>query len=324
MPQPIYNRSGPRFEDLFQASPDEVVGSMDRAGDNVPEKKPHWPLRLNAAGLVRERIPVRVEDPFHSGATTVVNCRLSVSTHVPHDKRGIHMSRLNHVIAESVIRTCRDLDEYTRQLAEAVNHCQYDGPSEVRVDGWLSYWESVAGRHAGKEKLSLEEIGLSATARLGRGSSQLTSGLSFDHLTACPCVQKMLQHARRPGDATADADRYPAVTHSQRCRSYVSVSNHAGTFPLARLLKEFDKVVFRTQNTLPREHELKLVYLAHEQPQFIEDVVRELVLACHRVLRAEHPDCRVEVSSSSMESIHSFDIHASAAVAIRELDGVQG
>lgn len=295
---------------------------MDAAGDDVPEQ-PH-PVRLALAqvGLTRDRVPVTVQHPFSKGETWTLSCRVRMATRLPDDKRGLHMSRLGNLIAEAALKSYASLDEFSYDLAVAVGKTQYGGPSEVEATGWLPYWEPVPGREAGKAKLSLEEVGLSSTARTARGASKLTTGLVVEHITACPCVQFTLRHASPEGGE--DPSPGPLLTHSQRCRTHVQFSDHEHPLSLPEILRAVDGVVFRTQNTLPREHELSLVYRAHDRPQYIEDVARDLLVACGRVVRADHPNCRIEVTSSSMESIHSFDIFASASASVGELEGLGG
>lgn len=311
MPFPYNRHPQPRFEELFPRSAEDAIRAMDEAGDDIPYQKPRWPLAIESAGVERERVPVRIADPLRPGSECALSCKLKVATRVPPDKRGLHMSRLNHLIADAAARPHASLEEFAGALAEEINRTQYHGPSTVSVQGFLPYWEQVAGRGGAEGKLSLEEVELTATVRLAPGvAPRLTSGVAFDHITACPCVQQTFSHAH--GGETGGFDG-PFLTHSQRSRSLVQVSGHKAHLSLPALLSAVDEVVFRTQNTLPREHELSLVYRAHKDPQFIEDVVRALVVATGRVLAASHPAALVEVSSRSMESIHAFDIFANAS-----------
>lgn len=155
------------------------------------------------------------------------------------------------------------------------------------MSGWLPFWEAVPGRDAGKDKVSLEEVGLTATARTGKGAAKLTTGLVVEHITACPCVQLTLRHARADGDGP---DPGPLMTQSKRCRTHVQFSHHENELPLAEVLRAVDGVVFRTQNTLPREHELNLVDRAHDRPQFIEDVARGLLCRLRPGRRGRPPE----------------------------------
>lgn len=311
MPFPYDRHPQLRFEDLFPRDAEATIRAMDAAGDDIPYQKPRWSLPIESAGVERERVPVRIADPFRAGGESSLSCKLKVATRVPPDKRGLHMSRLNHLIADAAARPHASLEEFALGLAEEINRTQYGGPSTVSVQGFLPYWEHVPGRGNAEGKVSLEEVELTASARTAPGAApRLTSGIGFDHITACPCVQKTFAHAH--GGETGGFDG-PFLTHSQRSRSLVQVSGHKSALPLPELLTALDRVAFRTQNTLPREHELALVYRAHQAPQFIEDVVRALVVAAGKAAFEAHPAALIEVSSRSMESIHAFDIFANAS-----------
>ena len=94
------------------------------------------------------------------------------------------------------------------------------------------------------------------------------------------------------------------------------MSDYRGPLPFGAFFAGIDGVVYRTQNTLPpASTSWPWSTGPSANAQFIEDVVRGLLVACHRVLRAEHPAAVVRVTSRSMESIHSFDIFASAQAA---------
>jgi GTP cyclohydrolase FolE2 len=270
--------------------------------------------------MEREDVPVTVADPFRPDEHCNVNCRVSLATEVPADRLGIHMSRLSHLVAASIMRTYPTLDDYAVALARAVGEGQYGGCTQVTVKGVLSFYETVAGRSMRPGKLSLEQTDLHASAVIRGGEVSRSSGIGFYHLTACPCVQEVLKSARSLGGDGRTADEaMPLLTHSQRCRSDVWVHGIPGTVPHGKLLDAFDRVIFRTQNTLPREQELALVYRAHRSPQFIEDAARDLLRATYSVV-GKDPGCRtIEVCLRSMESIHSYDIFVRSIATAEEL-----
>ena len=76
------------------------------------------------------------------------------------------------------------------------------------------------------------------------------------------------------------------------------------------------------QNTLPRDHELALVYRAHAAPQFIEDAVREALRAVGDAFGDRHPDAVVRVEAVSYESIHDYDIAADVRATLAEVNAL--
>lgn len=308
---PSYRRRLPAFDTTFRTPAEQVIQAMDAAGDDVPYQKPEVPLSLPGVGMVREHVPLRIRDPFGSEAAVVVPSTLQLLTEVPEDKRGIHTSRIGSLLADSLREVHGSMQEYARTLAGLLNEKEYGLASSVSVRGVLSYLEEVEGWRDEKNKTSLEHLELMASARIDAGKWSESAGFGVNHITACPCVQQTYKHAlqQSKGDAAAALDFVgPLLTHSQRCFSRLEIRGVTADLPLLPLFEAVDSVIYRVQNTLPREFELHLVYRAHRRPQFIEDAARQMLAAAARALGNEHGDSRVSLHSTSMESIHDFDI----------------
>jgi GTP cyclohydrolase FolE2 len=90
--------------------------------------------------------------------------------------------------------------------------------------------------------------------------------------------------------------------------------------PVPTLLKCIDSVVVRCQNTMPRELELLTVYQAHKKPQFLEDVLRDLLESLHQELKGQPEGAKVRIQSLSMESIHDFDLDGEIEYSLGDLN----
>ena len=308
---PTHQRRMPRFDKTFGVAESQVLGAMDAAGDDIPYQKPEVGLALPGVGLVRDHVPVRLRDPFGSGREVTLPVSLQMLTEVPADKRGIHTSRIGSLLAESVQEVHGSLQEYAHTLATRLSTAEYGGDATVTARGTLTYLERVEGWKDDKDKTSLEHLDLHASATLRGGHWSTSAGFGFNHITACPCVQQTYKHAlqQAKGDVSAAlAQVAPLLTHSQRCQSRVTLHQLPGPLPFLRVFEAVDDVVYRVQNTLPREFELHLVYRAHRKPQFIEDAARQMAAAVARALGPEFEGSRLGLHSTSMESIHDFDI----------------
>jgi GTP cyclohydrolase IV len=303
---PEFRREQPGFEMLFGRSSDAVIRSMDAAGHDIPEQRPAVQLPIGFVGLERSHVPIAIDDPFAGGVPVRLACEITGGTAVPVDRRGVHMSRIGNLLAEAASRSYPDLVAAALDIAERLRETQYDGDTRVALRGHLAFLEQLPGR--GDEsvgKQSLESIELIAEARLVAERTVLTSGLTIDHLTACPCVQQTFRHAQ-PSSYDPSGDS-PSMTHSQRCRTIVLLSG-SDLVPVRDLLRVLDGVIFRTCNTLPRDLELAMVYRAHREPQFVEDAARAMAAACRQLRPSRGPDDRIQIASRSMESIHGHDI----------------
>jgi GTP cyclohydrolase FolE2 len=317
-----YQRTARSFEDLMGAPAGDVLDSMDRAGDDVPNQRPVHALGLTGVGLRRRAVIVRIRDPFESSDEVPAVCTITVSAAVPATHRGIHASRIGHAIAETSIETYRDLPAYAETLARAVAESQY-GRARVLVRAAIPYCEQVRGETAGRVKTSLEHLHLIVQHTMDGARGTTDVGLRVTHLIACPCVQKTYQHVdlvrggEDPHEGAARRERL--MTHSQRCETTVVAHDVTGRVSVLEMLTRLDAVLFRTCNTLPRDAELALVYRAHRAPQFIEDAVRAAVVAMAEAWRAPAAFRSISARGRSLESIHAYDLTAALQINAAEL-----
>ena len=306
---PRHRRAGRPFEDLLGAPAADVLASMDAAGDDVPNQAPAHPVALDAVGVRRRDVVISIEDPFGGDDAINAICRVDVSASVPATRRGVHLSRIGHLVAESVTGTYAGLLAYAARLAEAVAASQYGGAT-VSVRGRIPYLEEVHTDRGGRRKSSLEHLEPIARSAIESGRAVSAIGLSVTHLVACPCVQNTYRHTlalrqRREIEPT------PLMTHSQRCVTTLVVHGVRELRSFADMLARLDDVLIRTCNTLPRDAELALVYRAHRDPQFIEDALRAAAVSLAGLWSSAGSFDRIVGRSRSLESIHGHDLAAS-------------
>jgi GTP cyclohydrolase FolE2 len=295
---------------------------MDATGDDIPNQAPSVPLGIQQIGVKREAIPVSILDPLGSGEIVHLSCAVEAQLSLPAHQRGIHVSRIGDELAKLTGRVFLSLQDYVAQLAELVHARQESDCAQVSARGTFSYLESISGV---KAKNSLEHVELSAEAEVRADETRIATGLGFTHIAACPCVQKTYLNSFRTAKLTGlkglGDNPMPLLTHSQRCRTWLTISDLpvGATPPLPELLACIDDVVIRSQNTLPREDELLNVFRAHQRAQFLEDILRDLIAAVYMLVRARAREGRLAVRSTSMESIHDFDLEGQIAYSLSEL-----
>lgn len=319
---PEHARPARDFRATFGRSAQDALASMNEAGDDVPNQAPLHPLAVARVGMTRTSVPIVIANPFGAAGTVHLACSVDAHVRLPPDRRGIHVSRIGHALAELAGQPYASLQHYAVALCERVAEIQRCDTADVGVSGVLSYVEPVGGA---SQRASIEHLTLSAEARHRDGRTEAGHGIAFNHITACPCVQQTYRHGLAPPDGGANVAldaRLPQPTHTQRCHTRLAIDPCASPVPLADLLAVVDRVVVRCQNTLPRDLELMAVHRAHREPQFVEDVLRHLVAAVHRVIRDEHPDATIRVRATSLESIHDFDLDGEIVASVRELDRV--
>lgn len=316
MKRPRHQRTRPVFAQIFERDQAETIAAMDEGGCDIPQQAPQTPLALRRVGVKRRAIPVQVKDPFGGRGTVELSCAVDATLELGPARRGIHVSRIGDALARLSAKRHVSLLAYAAALAEALRRSHQSECASVAVEGTLSYEEKISGV---KEKLSLEHVQLFASASRLADRIRPASGLEFNHITACPCVQETFRHSFSPGASSAQKHKLPLFTHTQRCRTRLTILD-AVTPPLRTLLDAIDAVVVRSQNTLPREFELLNVYRAHARPQFLEDTLRDLLFAIYQTIGPLNTEATIRVESSSLESIHDFDLHGEIEFSVRELN----
>ena len=266
-------------------------------GIDIPQQPPAFALPLPEVGICGKTVWVRLPEgliPFT--AKLEVNLGAEV--------RGIHMSRMEEVIAGLYGKEFADLREYGLQLGKEMMARQGASCGRVRLTGQLPLIRTA--RVSGRQ--SVDSIVVSLDLKLAGQGEELESaallGVGVAHITACPCTQAYNQTLFRKEDEDC-----PLPTHSQRSQTTLALQS-AGLSPsIGELLACLEEALHVTQDLLKRGDEAQLVYTSHSLPQFAEDAVREVARrAGERFGRVMPPETLVVIESLSLESIHIHDV----------------
>lgn len=269
---------------------------------DVPEEQPSFPLPLQKVGISGKSLWVRLSD--NGGGHIPFSAKIHVN--LPGNKRGIHMSRIEHVISSLHNRQFADLPEYGRLLATQILTMQNAQSVALELSGRLPLIRQapVSKNH------SIDSIDVSFSVKLRQGriitTENVQVGAGVYHITACPCT---LSYNKTLFNRSNDP--WPQATHSQRSRTELLVSLRNNEQPPAfkTLLNILDSVLHVSQDLLKRPDETELVLKAHRHPQFAEDTVREVARAAAERFRDSLPhETRIMVNSLSLESIHIHNV----------------
>jgi GTP cyclohydrolase FolE2 len=265
-------------------------------GIDIPQQPPSFALPLPEVGICGKTVWVRLPEgliPF--------SARLEVDLGA--EVRGIHMSRMEEVIAGLYAQEFSDLRDYGLRLGREMMARQGASRGRVRLAGQLPLIRTA--RVSGRQ--SVDSIALSLDLKLA-GQEELESmamlGVGVAHITACPCTQAYNQTLFRKEDEDC-----PLPTHSQRSQTTLALQS-AGLSPsIVELLACLEEALHVTQDLLKRGDEAQLVYTSHRLPQFAEDAVREVARrAGERFGGVLPPETLVVIESLSLESIHIHDV----------------
>lgn len=320
---PSHQRSRRGFNQTFARTAEQTIAAMDAGGHDIPNQEARLPLRLRRVGLTRSSIPVRLAAPLGGSGTVELSCDVDAFVDLAAERRGIHVSRIGDLLARLACESYPSLSHYAVRVHDELRAVQESDTATAAVRGVLTYLEAVRGV---KNKASLEHLDLAAEAETRDGAATIAQSVGFTHITACPCVQETYRNSFGPEQealrrAVAES-RMPLLTHSQRCRTRITIAGAEGPLPLAPLVACIDQMVVRSQNTLPREFELLNVHRSHAKPQFLEDVIRELTHSVYKLIGLDHPAATIRIHSVSMESIHDFDLEGEIEFSVAELDRI--
>jgi GTP cyclohydrolase-4 len=166
-------------------------------------------------------------------------------------------------------------------------------------------------------KKGLEPYKLLAEARANSdGEIKKLIGIKVIGMTACPCAMEVI----RKLDGYGEKDVPP--THNQRniTTLMIEVPGDDRSVDANDLIDIAEQSLSTpTYGILKRREEGQLVFDAHKNPKFVEDVVRDILNAILKKYKKLHDDVLVVVRSESEESIHKHNAFAERVTTLGEL-----
>ncbi len=326
-PDVIEPRSGRTIADLACEVDGSWVRRKTRAihfAANTQEEAPDVRLSLNRVGVSSVKHIIRLniggeERTFHGDFTMVAD--------LAPDKAGVHMSRFSELLEAATLDVLgraekpSRVEDLTEQIAREIVRSQGALRADVRLraEFGLERWTPVSGKRT-EETYTL--VGIAHAD--GHGARRIV-GVEAEGMTACPCAQSMVrEHSMRElidaGFSEADAmralDALPVATHNQRGRGGIFIG---AVDPYAEEIRAEDLVEIvessmssETYDLLKRPDEFFIVNKAHNNPKFVEDVVRG-ILARALDVYSDFPDSTyIGANQVNYESIHKHDAFAEA------------
>lgn len=281
-------------------------------------------FKLTRVGVTGVRKPVTVQ---RGDRTVTLTCAIDVFVDLPSNQKGSHLSRNLEVVSEIVDQTVREpvsgLEVLSANICRSLlERHEYASYSEVNVSA--DYFLGREGP-SGKETMESYKLMAKAVNRKGDGLKKMI-GVEALGMTACPCAMETLMEEFRTNVSFGES-RVPMITHNQRNVTTLMIEVPEEFDVEANDLIDIVEESFSspTFEILKRADEAKVVLNAHNNPKFVEDVVRDIL---SKVLEryANLPDeVIVTVRSESQESIHKHNAFAERVTSLGELrDRVSG
>jgi len=291
---------------------------------NRQEEAPDVRLSLNRVGVSSVKHILRLNV---GGVERVFNADFTMVADLRPDKAGVHMSRFSELLEAATLDVLARPDHPARvedlvaQIAREIVTSQDAIRADVRVraEFGLERWTPVSGKRT-EETYTLVGIAHADATRTRR-----LVGIEAEGMTACPCAQLMvrehsLHELEAAGFSTADANRaldaLPVATHNQRGRGSVLIgtdgvfSDHLRAEDLVEIVE--NSMSSETYDLLKRPDEFFIVNKAHQNPKFVEDVVRGILARALDVYADFPDDTFISATQVNYESIHKHDAFAEA------------
>ncbi len=280
-------------------------------------------FRLTRVGVTGVKKPVRIK---RAGTAGTLVPTMNAFVDLPATQRGSHMSRnveiINDIVDESVREPVSGLEvlcgAIARRLLERHEYATYAEVS-MGADYFLE-------REAPSKKRSLESYKIVAKAKAERVDGIPVTkliGVVVQGMTACPCAMETAREilVEKHPEAKKLLKKIPTITHNQRNISTLMVEVPEKYDVEANDLIDIveDSVSSPTFELLKRGDEGEIVMRAHQNPKFVEDVVRDILRKMLDRYKAFPDDTLVTVRSEAEESIHKHNAFAERSTTLGEL-----
>jgi len=300
---------------------------------DVHEREPAFRVSLTRAGVkgIRKALVQESEE----GRKTVLYALIDAFVDLMGSRKGAHFSRHNEAINECVERAaseniadvevlCTNISRKLLEKSDGATRAEVHLSADLVLPRQAPASGSPVQKHYGILARALSWIEGEAIR------TRKSIGIEATGMTVCPCgLELSREHARakliKEGFGEKEAELAlalaPLASHNQRCRATLIVETGEGERIDAKDLVEIAEASMSspTFEVLKREDEMKVIIKAHQNPLFVEDVVRNMLSGLLAAYPALPPDAIVTARCESAESIHAHNAFAEKTVSIGEL-----
>jgi len=311
---------------------DVASGNYDaflNALTDVPSSAPLKPFSIDRAGIKEQFAYVYVRSLSTPEVYAPVLANITMQVELT-GHRGIHMSRCEEALFSLLDLKHESLDAFAIRLAEKILELQASSRAFVHVEGtYMHTRKTIKSNRQSHDRMTLTT---SAVAAKGK-PTHCTIGLSAFNMTGCPCTETFTKFGVVPQLKTAGftLDEIKKIlsitnsgTHTQRGLATVRVDKTSQAVTYNKLYEILEQSCHLVFELLKRPDEHELVVRVLRNPQFTEDVVRDIVSSTLHLLSPHlDSDARVFASSQLFDSIHIHDVYTEIDKTVSELQKEQ-
>jgi len=273
---------------------------------DVQSWKPSATFKLTRVGIKGIKKPVTIN---RNGKKVTLLTTINLYVDLPASRKGSDLSRnaevIEEIVDESIRKPSEGIEYICQRIAEKLlQRHEYANCAEVSAFSDYFLERTTPG---GKKTLEPYKI-MGKAVKERNGNEKIFIGVEVVGMTACPCAMENIKKTY--------GEKY---THNQRNVATLIIQNDGSI--------DADDLIFIAENAmssptfeiLKRNDEMKVVKKAHENPKFVEDVVRDMLKQILDKYGDLAEETVVIARSESFESIHKHNAYAERTTTIGEL-----
>lgn len=275
---------------------------------DVQSWKPRSSFKLTRVGIKGIKKQVYIRRPEKT-VQLIVN--MDVFVDLPASKKGSDLSRNSEVIEEVVEQSVREpsssLEEMCGEMAGGLlKKHEYATRSEVHASADYFLDRFTPG---GRKTMEPYRI-MSEVVATRDGKIKKFIGVEVMGMTACPCAMETIRE---------EYGKDVKMTHNQRSISTLIMESRGGVDADDLIGIAEASMSSPTYEILKRSDEKDVVVRAHENPKFVEDVVRDMLADVLERYGDLPDDTEIIARNESLESIHKHNAFAERKTTLGEL-----
>ncbi len=285
---------------------------------SVQARKPETFLSLSRVGVKGLKFPVTIR---RGNREIFLSASAEVFVDVPRDRKGADLSEINKAVSSVVLKGSEfeGIENITAEICrDVIGRLPYVMKCECRMQADYFVKSKVAGG------ITLSNSAIIGETKLSRNKEELDFiGVSVQGINACPCTmekERAILREKYP-EYSAAIEALPVITHNQRNHVLIMVQKFPDKFVDAdSLLKVAEEVVGKPASIgTDGENDADLILRQHQNPMFVEDVVREVARKLKSALSFLDPETMILVRSESEESVHAHNAFAEFSGKFKEI-----
>lgn len=250
-------------------------------------------ISIQNVGVSNVHLPFLIKRK--SGSLQPVLANITLSVQLPMEYKGTHMSRFIEILSEWSQKpvSSREMESI---LADTLFRLEAD---YAQMEIYFKYFIEKIAPVSGLK--SMLDIDCSFSGILTKNKAfEFTLGVNVPFTSLCPCSKEISKYGAHNQRGLMKVKVKYIPKHFIWIEDLVSLVESQGSCPIYPLLK--------------REDEKYVTETAYENPKFVEDILRDLVLT----LRKQEGIEWFEVECENYESIHNHNAYARHVEQVRK------